>query len=118
MTKHGASAQDQEEPQGPFGSTRQGKLGLIKKDNQKPTRQKRTKNTMGAITYTWINSSSANDDEVQARISKRAHELYRDRGGPHGQDFEDWLRASLLLFLSAKTAARGSGMGKEGGECQ
>ena len=28
-----------------------------------------------------------------ARIARRAHELYRARGGEHGRDLEDWLRA-------------------------
>jgi hypothetical protein len=74
MTKPVASAQDHEEPQGT--------LVLIKKDSKKPVRQKTTKITMGIPTHTWINSSSANGDESQARISKRVYELHRYRGGP------------------------------------
>jgi Protein of unknown function (DUF2934) len=27
------------------------------------------------------------------RIARRAHELYESRGGTHGNDLQDWLRA-------------------------
>ncbi len=30
-------------------------------------------------------------------IARRAHELYRQRGGEHGKDVEDWVRAEKEL---------------------
>ena len=30
-------------------------------------------------------------------ISKLAYELYLERGGDHGKDQEDWLRAEMIL---------------------
>jgi hypothetical protein len=31
--------------------------------------------------------------EVRERISRRAYELYENRGGEHGREVEDWLEA-------------------------
>ena len=31
---------------------------------------------------------------MQARIAQRAHELFQQRGGHHGQDLNDWFRAA------------------------
>ena len=31
--------------------------------------------------------------EVRERISRRAYELYQNRGGEHGREVEDWLKA-------------------------
>jgi hypothetical protein len=33
------------------------------------------------------------DDTSRDRIAERAYELYLERGGTHGQDWEDWLIA-------------------------
>ena len=38
-------------------------------------------------------SDSPTDDEIRAR----AYELYLERGGSHGQDFDDWLEAEREL---------------------
>lgn len=38
------------------------------------------------------NTGSGSSDE-QSRIARRAYELYLERGGSHGQDWEDWLAA-------------------------
>jgi DUF2934 family protein len=85
---HSASAHDQEEPQPPSHSTRQGKVFLIKK----PTREKATKNATVAIAEPLKKNSSAKSD-VQTRITERAYELYHRRGDHHGQDLKDWLTA-------------------------
>jgi hypothetical protein len=92
MTKHTTSAYDQEEPQRPSRSTRQGKVVLIKKDNKKPARQKATKSTTVALAEPLMENLSANGD-VQVRIAERAYELYHRRGGHHGQDLNDWFAA-------------------------
>lgn len=34
---------------------------------------------------------------LQAEVARRAHELYVQRGGEHGHDVEDWLRAEKDL---------------------
>jgi|SRR5689334_3788711 len=38
------------------------------------------------------NTASEPSDE-QRRIERRAYELYLERGGSHGRDWEDWLAA-------------------------
>jgi hypothetical protein len=45
-----------------------------------------------------------------AEIARRAHELYLQRGGEHGKDVEDWVRAEKELSdksiaVPAKTRA-------------
>jgi hypothetical protein len=47
-------------------------------------------------------------------ISRRAHELYVQRGGEHGKDVEDWVRAEKELSeepvaRAAKTKAAQAG---------
>ena len=37
----------------------------------------------------------------EAEIARRAFELYCSRGGQHGQDLEDWLRAERELLSTA-----------------
>jgi hypothetical protein len=46
------------------------------------------KTTRSAIT----NRTSA-EPQLRRRIAERAYQLYEMRGGSHGNDVEDWLRA-------------------------
>ena len=96
MTKHLASAHDNEKPQRPSRSSRKGKVVLIKKGTKKPTRPKAAKNlTMAIPEPLMMNSPSTNgtNGNVEARIAERAYELHHHRGGHHGQDLDDWLTA-------------------------
>lgn len=36
--------------------------------------------------------------DVQPRIAQRAYDLYHRRGGPHGQDLEDWFLAEQEIL--------------------
>jgi hypothetical protein len=53
------------------------------------------------------------------QIEKRAYELYLERGGEDGHDFEDWLAAERELIemseesASAAPRARAAGSGSE-----
>jgi len=41
------------------------------------------------------------------KIKLRAHQIYLERGGAHGQDVEDWLKAEReLLAKSGKTGLK------------
>ena len=44
--------------------------------------------------------------DIQTVIRERAYELYLQRGGQHGSDTEDWLRAEseVLTHFGAKAA--------------
>jgi hypothetical protein len=49
-----------------------------------------------------MNPDAVNSDERAAgyepdRIAARAYELYLERGGSHGQDWDDWLAAEREL---------------------
>lgn len=37
--------------------------------------------------------NSVEKEAIEARIARRAYELYQQRGGQHGQDTDDWLAA-------------------------
>ena len=41
-----------------------------------------------------------NGQDRRTRIARRAYELYLARGGSHGSDWEDWLRAERELLGS------------------
>ena len=41
--------------------------------------------------------SSSRANGTAADIARRAYELYIERGGEHGRDLDDWLRAELEL---------------------
>jgi hypothetical protein len=55
-------------------------------ENQNPSRPDERYEERGQST------GSGSSDE-QSRIARRAYELYLERGGSHGQDWEDWLAA-------------------------
>jgi hypothetical protein len=40
-----------------------------------------------------VRNTAAERSDEQTRIERRAYELYLERGGSHGQDWEDWLAA-------------------------
>ncbi len=40
-----------------------------------------------------VQSTGSGSSEEHSRIARRAYELYLERGGSHGQDWEDWLAA-------------------------
>jgi Protein of unknown function (DUF2934) len=42
-----------------------------------------------------VGNPSQNDrgESRMTRIARRAHEIYKARGGEHGRDLDDWLRA-------------------------
>ncbi len=42
----------------------------------------------------------ADANATHYRIAQRAFEIFQARGGTHGQDFDDWLRAEQELGAS------------------
>lgn len=51
--------------------------------------------------------SSAPERPSAEAITRRAYELFLERGGTHGNDVDDWVRAELELS-AARTEARES----------
>lgn len=50
------------------------------------------------------------DSSVRERIAKKAYEIFKHRGGVHGQDLEHWLEAERQILLeieSEKWRSRG-----------
>jgi hypothetical protein len=43
----------------------------------------------------------ANDEEVRARVSRRAYEIYLSRGCEPGCEVEDWLQAENEILASS-----------------
>jgi hypothetical protein len=40
------------------------------------------------------------------RVAQRAYELYEARGGSHGSDVEDWLKAEALVDAEPRASRR------------
>jgi hypothetical protein len=38
-------------------------------------------------------------------VSRRAYELFQERGSEHGHDLEDWLRAEAALLVGSSAGA-------------
>ena len=102
MTKHVATAHDQGEPMRQPRTSRQGKMALKKEENKtpdkKPGRPKAAKAPSMAIAEPLMTNSPSTNSNVEARIAERAYELFRHRGGHHGQDLEDWLTAERQVL--------------------
>lgn len=58
--------------------------------------RKNTKN-IGSMPASTIQASSRSTTPTMAAIAARAFALYCERGGHHGRDVEDWLRAEREL---------------------
>jgi hypothetical protein len=41
------------------------------------------------------------DNEFREKVALRAYEIYVDRGGQHGRDFDDWLQAETDVLAEA-----------------
>jgi Protein of unknown function (DUF2934) len=65
--------------------------------SMKPQRKSTTPN--GSITQT------GSPVELVEQIRIRAYELFEERGGAHGYDVEDWLRAEAEITQKAKATA-------------
>ncbi|MBI3896460.1 MAG: DUF2934 domain-containing protein [Acidobacteria bacterium] len=46
------------------------------------------------------------DEEIRNQVELRAYELYRDRGGQHGRDIDDWLQAETEVVAEAEQQKR------------
>ena len=100
MIKPTASAHDQKEPKRQAPASRQSKMVVIKKENNKPAkkagRTKMSKASTMTISDPFLLNSPATpstNGNVDPRIAERAYELWQHRGGHHGQDLVDWLAA-------------------------
>jgi len=49
----------------------------------------------------------AGDADYRDRVAQRAYELYLERGGTDGADFDDWLAAERELASTNGGSARG-----------
>jgi hypothetical protein len=71
-----------------------------------PTRQKIRVKRRGHSTGSEPAQSEALSpcDDLQARIAKRAHQLYLERGADHGYALDDWLQAEQEILGPECTA--------------
>jgi hypothetical protein len=57
-------------------------------------------------------SQTAECNPTREEIELRAHQIYIERGGAHGQDMEDWLQAEReLLDERGKTGLKANAAG-------
>lgn len=48
-----------------------------------------------------VNDEMANDEQVRAKISQRAYEIYLSRGGEPGSAMDDWLQAESEVLAAS-----------------
>ena len=44
-------------------------------------------------------SKKLSAEELQARTAQKAYEIFQQRGGTHGNDFNDWLEAEKRVLV-------------------
>jgi hypothetical protein len=73
-----------------------------------PTRQKIRVKRQGHSTGSELKPTQSEAlspcDDLQARIAKRAYQLYLERGADHGNALDDWLLAEREIFGTECTA--------------
>ena len=87
-----------EEPTSASSASESRKPDIIKKRGSKPSRS--AVPDLGGVTC--ADSSEQREfsagEELNARIAMRAYELYRQRGGCHGEDQADWFEAEREIL--------------------
>jgi hypothetical protein len=72
-----------------------------KQESWQPSREKRTSTDSDRPRGVSGNMSSNGADgaspEFNARVARKAYELFERRGGDEGQDVQDWLEAERLV---------------------
>jgi hypothetical protein len=63
-----------------------------------PTRQKIRVQRRGRSTEPAKSEALSPCDDLQARIAKRAYQLYLGRGADHGYALDDWLQAEREIL--------------------
>ena len=71
-------------------------MAKAKSSNSRP--RKSDKIHVEPATPSNVTSISTRAIDVQEAIRTRAYELFLQRGGGHGRDFEDWLRAEAEVL--------------------
>jgi hypothetical protein len=46
------------------------------------------------------------DEQFYARVAKKAYELFEQRGGDHGHDVDDWLKAERMVVEELRQGLR------------
>jgi len=78
-----------------------GKTVLIKKRNSKSSRSVNSDSDAGTNADSSEHRPSSPVEDLDARIAMRAHELYEQRGGCHGEDQADWFEAERQILSTA-----------------
>lgn len=71
-----------------------------RQDTAASTSSSQAHRTSGAALDPGDALTDINGQDRRTRIARRAYELYLARGGSHGSDWEDWLRAERELLDS------------------
>ena len=68
---------------------------------KKTTTRKKTSASVSAPTSIASKKTSAKASVTHEEIARLAHKFWAERGGQHGHDSEDWLRAEQTLLGKA-----------------
>ncbi len=90
-----------EEPNNIVSTSKSGKVVPIKKRPSNPSRSP----VPDLGTVTCADSSEQTElsagEDLEAQIALRAYEIYRQRGGCHGEDQTDWFEAERQILATA-----------------
>ena len=90
-----------EESNNTGSSSKSRKTVLIKKSGAKSSRSVNSDNDTVICADSSEQRASALAEGLYARIAQRAHELYEQRGGCHGEDQADWFEAERQILATA-----------------
>jgi hypothetical protein len=89
------------EPNNPGSAAELGKTVLIKKRSSKSARSVNSDNDNVTCADSSEHREAPSVENCDARIAKRAYELYQQRGGCHGEDQADWFEAERQILSTA-----------------
>lgn len=87
-----------EESNNAGSGSKSGEIGLIKKRSFKSSRSVNSDHDTVICTNSSEHGEALSARNLEARIALRAHELYEQRGGCHGEDQADWFEAERQIL--------------------
>ncbi len=89
-----------EEPSSIGSGSKSGKVVLIKKRSSKSSSSVNSENDTVICLGSSEQRTLSSEEDRDARIAMRAHELYEQRGGCHGEDQADWFEAERQILAT------------------
>ncbi|HYH00309.1 MAG TPA: DUF2934 domain-containing protein [Terriglobales bacterium] len=73
-------------------------MATAKRARTKKTTEPKSESKPVAATTSAVTTVTTRSVDLQDAIRERAYEIYEQRGGQHGADMEDWIRAEREII--------------------